>query len=275
MWFFVFFVTVSDRFRPLVPKDQAMQPKRHTAILRLLEEAGTLSIAELAKRLGVSAETVRRDLRALTESGEVQRMHGAASLPATLGEAPFRRRMRANAAAKQAIARALAATVKNGDVLMMDTGTTTSFLARALVGHSRLTVLTNSTDAARILAAGPGNRVLVPGGQLRPDSGAILGEEAVAFLDRHSAQLAVISAGAVEGDEVMDFDPAEAAFARAMLARAERRVVATDASKFGKRGLATVCRFAALSGIVTEAPLPPAEAAQARAAGLAVTVAGR
>lgn len=239
-----------------------MQPKRHAAILRHLEETGAATIATLAARLGVSAETVRRDLRALAEAGEVRRSHGGASLPAGPGEAPFRRRMRENAGAKQAIARALAATVANGDTLMLDTGTTTSFLARALAGHSRLTVITNSTDAARILAAGAGNRVLVPGGQFRPDSGAILGEEAVAFVARHSAQVAVISAGAVDGGEVMDFDPAEAALAAAMLARAPRRVLATDASKFGRRGLVTVCRLRDLTEIVTDAA-PPREVARA------------
>jgi DeoR family glycerol-3-phosphate regulon repressor len=250
-----------------------MQPKRHAAILRLLEEAGSATIAELAGRLGVSAETVRRDLKTLADAGEVSRSHGGASLAAGQGEAPFRRRMRENAEAKQAIARTLAATIRNGDTLMMDTGTTTSFLARALAGHARLTVITNSTDAARILAPGAGNRVLVPGGQFRPDSGAILGEEAVAFVARHSAQVAVISAGAVDGGEVMDFDPAEAAFAAAMLARAPRRVLATDAGKFGRRGLVTVCRLRDLTELVTDAAPPAALARNLRAGGATLTIA--
>lgn len=252
-----------------------MQPKRHADIVRILEEAGTASIATLADRLGVSAETVRRDLRALAEAGEVRRSHGGASLAAGLGEAPFRRRMRENAAAKQAIAEALAATIGNGVTLMLDTGTTTSFVARALAGHSRLTVITNSTDAARILAPGHGNRVLVPGGQFRADSGAILGEEAVAFVARHSAEVAVISAGAVAGGEVMDFDPAEAALAAAMLARAPRRVLATDASKFGRRGLVTVCRLRELTEIVTDAPPPRDVLRNAGSGGVRVTLARR
>ena len=250
-----------------------MQLQRHARILRLLEETGALSISALAERLDVSAETVRRDVRQLAESGDVQRMHGGASLPATQGEAPFRRRMRENAGGKQAIARALAATVSNGDTLMIDTGTTTSYVARALSGHSRLTVITNSTDAARILASGAGNRVLLSGGELRSDSGALLDEEALEFMGRYAAKIAVISAGAVRGGDVMDFDPAEAALARAMLARAERRVLVTDSTKLGKRGLATVCRYGELNEIVTDGAVPEEEARAFDAAGVTVTVA--
>lgn len=250
-----------------------MQTQRHARILQLLEEAGALSIAVLAERLAVSSETVRRDVRTLAESGEVQRMHGGASLPATQGEAPFRRRMRDNAAGKQAIARTLAAKIRNGETLMLDTGTTTSYLARALTRHSRLTVITNSTDVARILVPGAGNRVLLAGGQLRPDSGAILGEEAISFLERHGAHIAVISAGAVNGGEVMDFDPAEAALARTMLGRAERRVLVTDTSKFGKRGLVGVCRYEALNEVVTDGIVPGREADALAEAGVMLTVA--
>lgn len=250
-----------------------MRTQRQAKLLRLLEESGALSIASLAERLNVSAETVRRDVRALSEIGEVLRMHGGASLPATQGESPFRRRMRENAAAKQAIARALARKIRNGETLMMDTGTTTSYVARALAGHSRLTVITNSTDAARALAGGAGNRVFLAGGQLRPDSGAVLGEEALDYIARHAAQYAVISAGAVRDGEVMDYDTGEAVFARTMLSRADRGVLVTDATKFGKRGLAAVCRYEALDEIVTDAPVSAEEARAMEAAGVTLTVA--
>lgn len=250
-----------------------MQTRRQTELLRLLEEAGALSIATLADRLDVSAETVRRDVRALAERGEVQRMHGGAGLPVTQGEAPFRRRMREVAAGKQAIARALAAKIRNGDTLMLDTGTTTSYVARALAGHSRLTVITNSTDAARVLATGPGNRVYLAGGRIRPDSGAILGEEAVGFISRHAAHCAVISAGAVQDGDVMDYDTGEAALARAMLSRADRKILVTDTTKFGKRGLAVVCRYEALDEIVTDGTLAAGEARALADAGVSLTVA--
>ncbi|TIX39262.1 MAG: DeoR/GlpR transcriptional regulator, partial [Mesorhizobium sp.] len=100
--------------------------KRHGEILRLLNEEGTITIASLADRLGVSLETVRRDVKPLTNDGSILKMHGAVSLPAMAGEAPFERRMRENADAKRAIARMVAATIRDGESVMLDTGTTTS-----------------------------------------------------------------------------------------------------------------------------------------------------
>ena len=248
-----------------------MLSKRHADILRILDAQGTVTVAALARALDVSQETIRRDLRPLADSGALLRMHGAVSLAGPMGEAPFRRRMRENAAAKQAIARAFAATVRNGDVLMLDTGTTTSFVARALAGRKRLTVITNSTDVARTLAVTGDNRVYLAGGALRGESGAVLGRAALEFVAGYQAQVAVISAGAVDADGVMDFDPEEADVARALLARAERRVLVTDATKFGRRGLVLVAGLDKLDHLICDAPPPPAIASALGAAGAAVT----
>lgn len=251
-----------------------MLSKRHGEILKILDGEGTVTIAALAGRLGVSLETVRRDLRPLAARGTVLKMHGAVGLAGVWGEAPFQRRMRENAEAKQAVARHVAATIRNGETLMMDTGTTTSFLARALVRHERLTVITNSTDAARLLAPLGGNRVFLAGGEMAGESPAALGPAAVAFVAGFSAQHAVISAGAVNAGGVMDYDPAEAEFARTLLARAARRVVATDAAKFARRGLVTVCGFDGFDELVTDRP-PPADVGGAlAAAGVRLALAG-
>ena len=110
--------------------------KRHGEILRLLQEEGTVTIASLADRLGVSLETVRRDVKPLTSDGSVLKMHGAIGLPSMIGEAPFERHMRENADAKRVIARMVAATIRDGESIMLDTGTTTSFLARTVGAFS-------------------------------------------------------------------------------------------------------------------------------------------
>jgi DeoR family glycerol-3-phosphate regulon repressor len=248
-----------------------MLSKRHSEILKILDAEGTVTISALAEAMDVSLETIRRDVRPLVDGGAVLRMHGAISLSSQAGEAPFRRRMRENAAAKQAIATTAAATVRHGDAVMMDTGTTTSFLARALTDHKRLTIVTNSTDVARTLASGEGNRVFLAGGQIIGDSGAVLGAQAVRFVGGFSATHAFISAGAVDGDEVMDYEEAEGEFARALLARAERRVLITDANKFGRRGLVTVCRFDELDEVITDAQVDAAVAL--KEAGVRLTIA--
>lgn len=250
-----------------------MLNKRHAAILKLLEAQGAMSPGALSQQLGVSSETIRRDIRALVEAGAALRVHGAVGLAGQIGEAPFARRMRENAAAKRAIARALAHQIADGDSLMLDTGTTTSFIARALLGHRRLTVVTNSSDIARTLATVNGNRVFMAGGELRGDSGASLGASALEFIRGFAVQHAIISVGAVDESGVMDFDLMEAEFARAVLSCGERRIAATDASKFGRRGLVRVTGFDGLDWIVTEAGPPAPVMAAISAAGVELMLA--
>jgi DeoR family glycerol-3-phosphate regulon repressor len=251
-----------------------MLSKRHQQILRILNEEGTVTISSLAARLDVSLETVRRDVKPLTENGSVLKIHGAVGLAGQIGEAPFERRMRENAVAKQTIARHLASTIHNGESVMLDTGTTTSFVARELTGHRRLTVVTNSSDIARTLATVNGNRVYMAGGELRSDSGAAFGNSAIDFITRFTVAHAVISAGALDAGGVMDFDLEESEFARRVLACGERKVVVSDGSKFGRRGLVSVCRFDAVSELITDRD-PPEDIADAlEAAGTTLTVAG-
>ena len=233
-----------------------MLSKRHAEIMRMLTDEGTVTISELAARLGVSLETVRRDVRPLTESGSVLKIHGAVGLAGQFGEAPFQRRMRENAEAKRRIAREMARLIRDGESVMLDTGTTTSFVARELLGHRRLTVVTNSSDIARTLATVNGNKVYMAGGELRSDSGAAFGVSAIEFIAKFSVTHAIISAGAIDAESgVMDFDLEEAEFARMMLSRGEQSYVVTDHTKFGRRGLVSVAGFDAIGHLVTDAPV--------------------
>lgn len=257
-----------------IPDVHMIHSKRHGEILRLLSEEGTITIASLAERLGVSLETVRRDVKPLTDDGALLKMHGAVSLPSMAGEAPFERRMRENAEAKRLIARMVAATIRDGESIMLDTGTTTSFLARELLGHRRLTVVTNSSDIARTLATVNGNRVYMAGGELRSDSGAAFGATAIDFVSRFSVDHAVISIGAVDAVAgLTDYELAEAEFARMVLSRGQRSLVITDHTKFGRQGLVRVCGFDGFSELATDQPPPRDIAAALRQAGARLSIA--
>ena len=247
--------------------------KRHRAILTLLQQDGTVTIADLARKLDVSLETVRRDIKPLAGEGTIVKMHGAISLPSMTGEAPFEKRMRENSGAKKAIAVAMASTVRDGDSIMLDTGTTTSFLARELLGHRRLTVITNSSDIARTLSTVNDNRVYMAGGELRSDNGAAFGVSAIEFVSRFSVTHSVISTGAVNATGIMDFDLEEAEFARMVISRGHRSVVITDHSKFGRQGLVKVCNFSALTELVADQPPPSAIADALAMASVRLTLA--
>jgi DeoR family glycerol-3-phosphate regulon repressor len=248
--------------------------RRHAEIRRMLHDQMSASVADLSERLGVSAETIRRDLKLMAERGEILKMHGAAALPHAVGEAPFERRMRENAAGKRAIARRAAETIADGDSIMLDTGTTTSYLARELLHKRGLTVVTNSSDIARTLSTVTGNKVHLAGGEIHGDNGAAFGTSAIAFVQRFNVRHAIITAGALDAATgVNDYDLAEAEFAATVLSRGERCVVVTDHSKFAKNALVNVCRFDQLDCLVTDAKPPDDLARALMAAGVAIEIA--
>lgn len=233
--------------------------KRHAEILAILRDEGTCGIADLAQRLGVSLETIRRDVKPLTQSGKIVKMHGAVTLPFRVAEAPFERRMRENAEAKRAIAIACASRIRDGDSIMMDTGTTTSFLARQLLRRRDLTVVTNSSDVARTLATVNGNKVFMAGGELRGDNGAAFGRTAIDFVARFKVKFSIISIGGIgAASGPMDFDLDEAEFASMVLSCGEQAIIVSDHSKFGRQGLIKVCDYDAVDLLITDAA-PPAD----------------
>ena len=248
--------------------------RRQLDILESARQFGTMAIGELAGRLGVSHETIRRDVRLLVSRGDLVKLHGAVRHAEAGREAPFERRMRENVDAKRAIARHVADMVADGDSLMMDTGTTTSIFARELLTKRGLTVVTNSSDVARTLATVNGNRVYMAGGELDGDNGAAFGGSACAFVADFHVRVAVISIAAVNAAAgLMDYRLDEAEFARIVLARGERRLVLTDSSKFERTALVRVAGFDAVDLILTERAPPAALARAIREAGAAIEVA--
>jgi DeoR family transcriptional regulator, glycerol-3-phosphate regulon repressor len=231
---------------------------RHKAIMSLVEEKGSCSVSELMARLGVSDETVRRDIKALAAKGLVERVHGGLLKPAHVGEGPFVARMRTNAEAKRAIGEMAAREINDGDSLMLDTGSTTAFVARALATHRNLFVVTNSGEIGRILASGKGNRVYVVGGEIRGDDGAVFGESAIEFLSRFRVHLAVLSAGGIHPDTgLMDYHLPEAEIARAMASCANQTVVVADHTKFQTQAPVAALGLERLDAVITDTPPPP------------------
>lgn len=249
---------------------------RRRAILETVATEGSSRVLDLAARLGVSDETVRRDLKQLAAEGLVRKVHGSVLAPEPSGEPGFHQRMGQQAEAKKAIAQLAAAQVRNGDSLLLDTGSTTAYVARALRHHRNLLVVTNSVDIARMLATRNGNRVYMAGGELRADDGAALGASAIAFVQQFRVRLAFLSIGAIDlEDGLMDFYLEEAEFSRVAMQRAERTLIVADRSKFGRRALVSVCPLSAIETLITDAPPPPPFLERLRKADTTVLVAER
>jgi len=253
-----------------------MHPTRwQAAIIEAVRDDGVTRIAALAERLGVSDETVRRHVRALVDAGTLSRAHGGVAWAGAVSEAPFHRRMRVNAPAKRALAAAVADHVEDGQVLLIDTGSTTAYVAQALDARRDLTVITNSLEIARHLVGRNGNRIYMAGGELRADLAAAVGPEADAFIRQFRADLAILSIAAVDGSGLfMDFDLDEARIARTMIECANERLVVADHSKFGRRAAVGICGPGDIDILVTDREPPTDFVARIEGTALRLVVTG-
>lgn len=226
---------------------------RYDAIMSALRVSSSCTVAELTARLGVSDETVRRDIKALAARGLVERVHGAVLLPDRSGEADFQKRMAQNAAEKKAIAELAVREIADGDTLMIDSGATTAYVARALLSRRNLFVVTNGTEIARILTRGSGNHVHLTGGEVRADDDGVFGDSAMAFLKNFRARCAILSIGAIHPEGgFMNYHLQEAELARAMIGQSSQVMVVADHTKFRNQAPVRVCGLDGVGTVVCD-----------------------
>jgi DeoR family transcriptional regulator, fructose operon transcriptional repressor len=231
---------------------------------------------ELARRFGVSIETVRRDLDALQRDGLVRRVYGGATgiVPRTL-EASFDQREALHVDAKRAIARLAASLVKPTDVLVLDVGTTVAELARALPADYHGRVLTNSLLVAAELGRRQGIEVEVAGGRLRGGDLACSGAHAEAFFGGWYADKAFLGSGGVHPDAgLTDYHPDEVSTRQVILAHTAEPYVLADSSKLGQVALRKVCDLDRITAVITDDQARPQVVRQFEALGVRLLVAG-
>ncbi len=248
--------------------------ERRERILAELRLTPHVRISELADRFGVTSETVRRDVDALSVEGLVNRAYGGASASPMGTQPPFGERNRARIGERARIGRLAATLVQPGEVLMIDAGSTTTQLAHALsVNGSGLTVLTNSLPVATGLGQhGSADVILCPGDYVANEA-AVYGSETETFLRRFNANRAFIGAGGITPDGVMDVNRAASAVKRTMLGQAEKVYVLADHSKFNQRLLSLVVALPAIDALIVD-EAPAGELARALdEAGVAIHVA--
>ncbi|HQZ11404.1 MAG TPA: DeoR/GlpR family DNA-binding transcription regulator [Devosia sp.] len=254
-----------------------MKPEdRRRRIAELVHQSNRVAVEELAALLGISRETVRRDLALLSEQGVVRKVHGGATTAQTASESPLAERRAEARAAKIAIGRTAAALFKPGDSLLIDAGTTTIAFAEQLAKRGPFTVITNSTLVAQELWASPqrGNIHLL-GGSYHGDGYEILGPQVVEQIQKVHADHAVLTVGAIDpAGRVMDFNGDEAYVARAMIASARHVTVLADATKLGRHALFQVCGPESIDRIVTDRAADAVLTSTLKAAGIEVIIAG-
>ena len=227
---------------------------RRTIAMELVRTKGFVPLVELAKTLGVSESTARRDLEVLEETGSVRRTHGGV---VSLAEPPTSRlgyaeRQGSAVAEKRAIAGAVAARIPDDQTVILDGGTTCSHVAEALLGR-RLSVITNSVPIAALLAAEVETEVTIIGGYLYPRTGVALGAMAEGMLANLWATQAVMSCAAVNVDGVFNVNEMMTAVERRMIQAADETILAVDHTKFNRRSIAALCDWSDINVVVTDA----------------------
>jgi DeoR family glycerol-3-phosphate regulon repressor len=238
---------------PLIPNP------RQAGVLDTVRELGTVTVEALAERFGVTLQTVRRDVKLLSEAGLLARFHGGVRLPSSTTEnIAYRQRQQLNEDAKRAIARAVAAQVPEGCSLILNIGTTTEAIARELLAHRGLRVITNNLNVAAILSDNPDCEVIVAGGLVRGRDRGIIGEATVEFIAQFRVDIGVIGISGIEADGTLrDFDYREVKVAQAII-RASRQVwLAADHSKFNRPAMVEVGRLDQVDRLFTDSA-PPA-----------------
>jgi len=236
--------------------------QRRQAILAEVRQARAVSAEELARRYGVSLETIRRDLRGLRDRGLLERVYGGA-LSVRSSEGDFATRSSLHSPRKQAIARLAATLVEPDDTIVIDIGTTALEVARALPEAFRGRVLTNSVPVAMALADRAEIDLLLCGGQVRRGDAACYGAQAEAFFADFYADKAFLGSGGVHAQAgLTDYHPPEVATRRTIIAHAAASYVLADSSKLGAIAVHRVCPLDDITAVLTD-PDASAEAVDA------------
>lgn len=246
--------------------------RRQRRLLEILAADGAIAIAATARALGVSRETIRRDVNDLAAAGKLAKSRGGA-VPMERQEDDRTERAARNPAGKRKIGRLAAGLVRDGASLFIDSGSTTACLAEALAGRRRLTVYTPDLAIGRLLAVG-GHHVILLGGTLIAAEGATVGPDAVDTALRYRADLAFVGAGGLTLDgRLTDFTRDGAALRGAMMRQAARTYVLLDRDKLGQATPVVIPEFASVAALVTDRAPPPKLGQRLRALGVDLLIA--
>lgn len=261
-----------------LPKLPLLPAQRRQHIVDFLHRHGAVTLQQLSTALRVSLSTLRRDLDGLSEEGLVDRTHGGALLrhqEYSTFEPEFSAAAELSAQEKSRIGNTAAASLVAGQSVIFDSGSTVQAAARAVVVRKiEILAVTNDLQIAQILGSSPSVRVHVFGGQLRPGSNTLVGEEILAGARAIRADVLLLGAHAVTAGLVSETSPEVAAVKRALMQSASSRRLLVDSSKFRPRVFMSVCEVGELDEIITDDAAPPDEIERIRSAGVKLTIAG-
>jgi len=251
-----------------------LSEERQRAILEILSRDGRVLVVDMAKRFHTSVVTIRKDLEILHMKGRIHRTHGGALTvrESALEDPTLREKEKLHRKEKLQIAAAAVRMVAEGQVVILDSGTTTTAIARALRDFQNLTIITNAVNIAAELS-GSTLEVILTGGNLRKNSFSLVGPIAEETLHRLNADILFLG---VDGFDVQyglsTPNLLEAKVNRAMMDISKMAVAVCDSSKFGKRSLSLIAPPSSLQSVITDRGIPKADLSALRKSGVEVTI---
>ncbi|MEM9828148.1 MAG: DeoR/GlpR family DNA-binding transcription regulator [Planctomycetota bacterium] len=235
-----------------------MTQARRDQLEDMLRQRGFAALGELSSLLDVSESTIRRDLEHLERAGTAKRTHGGVFWTGgSQTMAVFQNRSDDSWAAKSGIAQAAAALIEDHETVLLDGGSTTYEMARALVGR-RLQVVTNSLPVAQLLFTGGSIDLVLIGGCVRGQTAVSIGPLAMQQLSQLRVTTAVLSVAGVLEEGFFNSDMMLVESEREMLRCSDRSIVVADHSKFGKGSLSRICGLSEIDAVITDTGLPDA-----------------
>ena len=231
---------------------------RHLEILEIARRDGKVTVEHLAGQLGVTLQTIRRDLSELADAGKLERVHGGAVLPSGTVNIAYEERRRLNADGKAAMAKACAALIPEDCAIFLNIGTSTEAVATELLHHRNLLVVTNNMNVANILNRNSDCEVIVTGGALRQIDGGLTGDITTAAIRQFKFDIGVIGCSAIDPDgDILDFDLREVGVSQTILNQSRRKFLMADQTKFKRKAPARIGSLSDIDVFFTDAPVPP------------------
>jgi len=222
-------------------------------ILAIAKAKGRVNVDELAQRFEVTPQTIRKDLKELSDQRLVSRVHGGAIISSGVENVGYEARRFIAPAEKRAIGEAAARLIPNNSSLFINIGTTTEEVARALLDHEGLLVVTNNLQVATLLYRHPRIDVIVAGGPVRRTDGGIVGSAAVDFIAQFKLDNAVIGASAIDdAGTLLDFDYREVRVSQAIIQHTRRVILVSDSSKFERTAPIRIGHISQVHTFVTD-----------------------
>jgi DeoR family glycerol-3-phosphate regulon repressor len=230
-----------------------MESFRKSQILELARHEGEVTVDALASRFNVTTQTIRRDLGDLAEAGQLQRVHGGAIMPASHRNPGYRDRKVMNEAEKRGIARLCARQIPANSSILLNIGTSTEAVARELLEHQNLTVITNNINVAEILTANESCKIIVAGGILRREDGGLVGDLTTEVIRQFKVDYAIIGTSALDLDgNLLEYDLQEVRVSRTIIECSSRTFLVVDRSKLERSAPVRIASLEDLDAVFTD-----------------------